>query len=63
MLLTFELGSGSGTEMCASLTANSDNLVEFEEDFTLTLNQETSGASLSLGNAATAITITDSDSM
>lgn len=49
--------------MCSLLTANSDYFVEFEEDFILILNQETSGASLSLGNAVTTITITDSDGM
>ena len=49
--------------MCTSLTANADYLVEYEEDFTLMLNLETAGASLSLGNDVTTITISDGDGM
>ena len=62
-LLTFGLGSTDGADMCTSLTANADYLVEYEEDFALMLNLETAGASLSLGNGVTTITIIDGDGM
>lgn len=61
MLLTFGPDSADGAEMCASVTANSDNLVELEEDFTVILSLVTLGASLSVGNAATIVAVADSD--
>lgn len=59
--LTFPSGSENSAEMCASVSVNSDNLVEFDEDFTITLSLVTFGASLHLGNSVSAVTLTDSD--
>jgi hypothetical protein len=49
--------------MCTSASVNSDNLVELEEQFSITLSLVTLGASLSIGNNATIVTLTDSDGM
>ena len=59
--LIFPSGSEDGAEMCTSVSANSDNLVEFEEDFTILLSLVTFGASLNLGNSSSAVTLTDND--
>ena len=59
--LIFPSGSEDNAEMCASVSVNSDNLVEFEEDFTIMLSLVTFGASLNLGNNASAVILTDSD--
>lgn len=61
--VTFPLGSADGAEMCASVAVNSDNLVEFEENFTVKLALVTAGASLGLGSNTSTITLTDSDGM
>jgi hypothetical protein len=61
--LTFGVGSADGTNVCASLMVNSDDLVEFEEYFTLVLSLETPGANINLENSITTVTITDSDGM
>lgn len=59
--LTFVNGSSDGAEMCVTVTVNSDNLVEFEEDFIVHLSLVTSGANYITGNSATLVTILDSD--
>ena len=62
--LTFANGSADGSMMCASVTANDDDLVEPEERFTVELDLLTpAGTSLSLGNTETTVTFRDSDSM
>lgn len=64
MPLTFAPGSTDGAEVCASVVANSDDLVEFEEDFIIQLTMETLGGSnLRIGNSVTAITLTDDNGM
>jgi hypothetical protein len=42
------------------VTANSDNLVEFEEDFTIVLSLVTTvgGTNLTLGNSVTTVALT-----
>ena len=61
-MLTFASGSGDGEMMCTSVTANFDNLVEFEEDFSLSIAQSC-GRSIRVEYDATPITIIDSDGM
>lgn len=61
--LTFPNGSEDGAEMCASVAVNSDNLVEFEEDFTIALSLVTFGTSLNIGNNLSAVTLIDNDGM
>lgn len=62
MPLTFAPGSSDGAEMCASVIANSDDLVESEEYFVVQLALVTpAGNNLRLGNSETTITLTDSD--
>lgn len=61
--LTFLPGSVDGTEVCTSLTALADQLVECEEDFFVSLALVTQGSSISLGNTATNVTLTDGDGM
>lgn len=63
MPLTFPSGSEDSAEMCASVSVNSDNLVELEEDFTITLSLVTLGAIFTLGNNVSAVTLIDSDGM
>jgi hypothetical protein len=46
-----------------SVFATDDNLVECEEELTITLALVTTGASLSLGNNATSVTIGDNNGM
>ena len=57
--LSFSSGSGDGAQVCALVDIFSDNLVEGEEDFAVTLSLVTSTASLSLGNKVTVVTLTD----
>ena len=59
--ITFIPGSGDSALMCPSVSILSDEAVEGVEDFTLRLALVTSGTSLSLGNSATAVSITDID--
>jgi hypothetical protein len=59
--ITFVNGSSDGAEMCVSLTVNSDSLVEYEEYFVVHQSLVTSGASLSIGNNVSIVTIIDSD--
>lgn len=64
VFLTFAPGSTDGAEMCESVVANSDRLVESEENFKVQLALGTLGGSnLRLGNSLTAITLTDSNGM
>lgn len=60
--LTFTPGSAEGEEVCASVTAYSDNLVEFEEVFVVKLTSP-EGSFFSLGNTEAAISLIDSDCM
>lgn len=62
--LTFASGSAEGAELCASLTAYSDQIVESEEIFVIRLILVSSKESFfSLGNAEAAMYIIDSDCM
>ena len=61
--LTFSPGSADGTKVCTPLTAFADQLVECEEEFFVSLALVTPGSSLSLGNTATTVTLTDGDGM
>ena len=64
MPLTFAPGSTEGVELCASLTAYSDNLVESEEIFIVMLLLVSSKESFfGLGNTEAAVYIIDSDGM
>ena len=64
MPLTFAPGSTEGVELCASLTAYSDNLVESEEMFSVRLLLPFSKESFfGLGNTEAAIYVIDSDGM
>lgn len=45
--------------MCVNITANIDEEVECEEDFTVELGLFTSGDNLNLINTATAVTVID----
>ena len=53
--LTFAAGSSDGAEMCAHVTALSEQKVENEENITVTLDLVTSGDSLTVGNNVTNI--------
>lgn len=60
--LTFATGSADGEEVCGSVLAYSDNLVEFDEFFAVKLALVTpKGSFLSLGNTEAAINLIDSD--
>lgn len=59
MPLTFAPNSSDGAEMCASVTILFDNVMEDDELFTLMLGQVTVADSLRLGNAITAVNLTD----
>lgn len=61
--MTFAPGSGDGALMCSSISVLSDNVTEFEEDFTVSLALVTAGDSLSIGNNATTVTHIDDDGM
>ena len=61
--LTFTPGSGDGRKLCTSVSATFDNVVESEEYFTINLALVTLGASFSLGNAQTAVIVTDSEGL
>lgn len=61
MPLTFSPESVNGEEICANLTVVADNLVECEENFTVTLDLMTSNEILRVGNAITVVAITDID--
>ena len=61
VVITFPKGSVDGAEVCASISVNSDNLVEYKEDFRVILALVTSGSSLSLGNNASTVSLIDSD--
>jgi hypothetical protein len=63
MPLTFAPGSSDGAEVCTSVTASDDNLVECDEELTIMLSLVTTGARLSLGNNATSVTVSDNDGM
>ena len=60
--LTFALGSGNGTQMCTSVSANADNLVEPDETLTVELALQTPvGSSFQLVNTETVVTLRDAD--
>lgn len=61
MPLTFAPNSVNGEEMCAPVTANADNEVECEEDFSVKLDLFTPGNNLNLANDVTEITIVDTN--
>ena len=54
-------GSGDGALMCSSVTVLEDDMIEGEEDFSITLTLVTTRTSLSLGNSATNVTLVDND--
>jgi hypothetical protein len=60
--LTFLAGSSSETVLCTPVTAVADQLIECGvETFTVVMALATAGASLSLGNNITAVTLTEDD--
>ena len=59
--LTFAAGSGDGALMCLSVIVLEDDVIEGEEDFSITLSLVTSRTSLSLGNSVMNVTLTDND--
>lgn len=59
--LTFPLQSVNGEQICANLTVVADNLVESEENFTISLDLITLNEILTVGNAVVVVTITDID--
>ena len=61
MAVTFIPGSEDGDSMCVTVPVISDSLVEYEEDFIVTLELVTSGVNLNLGNTITTVTIMDSN--
>lgn len=62
--LTFLPGSNDSAEMCTSVMALYDDLVEFEEYFTVTLTLgRTSVTGLKLGNSETVVAVINSDGM
>ena len=60
-MLKFSPGSGSGALMCSSVSILSDDVIELEEAFVVSLALETATESLELGNNASAVTIVDDD--
>ena len=61
--LAFPPQSVNGEQICANLTLVTDNLVECEENFTITLELMTSNEILTIGNAVAVVIITDIDGM
>ena len=59
--VTFMIGDADGQERCASIVLSEDDLVECEEDFTVSLALVTSKPNLSVGTDMTTVTISDSD--
>ena len=59
--MTFMVGDADGQERCATIALTEDDLVECEEDFTVSLALVTSNPNLSLGTEITTVTISDSD--
>lgn len=60
--LTFPSGSTDGAQRCALVTALSDNLVESDEEFSLSLTLVTpTASSISLGNNRTTVHLTDNE--
>jgi hypothetical protein len=61
VILVFSRGSADGVKVCASVTVNSDNLVETEEDFGVILTLVSSGPNLGLGNNVSTIVLIDNE--
>ena len=61
--VTFLVGDADGQERCATIDLTDDDLVECDEDFTVSLALVTSKPNLSLGTDSTTVTISDSDCM
>lgn len=59
MPLTFVPGSGNGTELCAPIITNPDDLIECDENFTVILALTTLGTSINVGNNISVITLLD----
>ena len=59
--VTFLVGDADGQERCATVDLTDDDLVECDEDFTVSLALVTSKPNLSLGTDMTTVTISDSD--
>ena len=53
----------NGFMECINVTVNRDDLVEFEEEFSVELMLNSSKDNLSLGNNVTVVTLVDSDGM
>lgn len=60
---TFVTGSGHGAQMCTSWEAGTDDLVEGDEEFTITLTLANSGTTFHLENSATTVIILDINGM
>lgn len=65
LLLTFAPGFHDGAQICSSIEIISDTKAEGEEEFSITLGWSAMGSrtSVSLGNNATTVIITDDDGM
>ena len=59
--LTFMSGEGNGVNECLTVSITDDNMVECDEQFTVSLTLNTEGDSLSTGNTLTTVTIMDDD--
>jgi hypothetical protein len=59
--LTFSPQSVNGEQICANLTVFADDLVESEENFTVTLDLMTLNEVLTVGNAIAMVTVVDID--
>ena len=59
--VVFYAGDGNGTEKCVNITLYDDYLVEYEEEFNVTLAIATDKPNLILGNAYTTVSIMDSE--
>ena len=58
---TFPSSSANGTEKCVSITVNSDNLVESQEEFTVSLDLVTTGTNLHLSIDTSTVTLIDGE--
>ena len=61
--VTFMIGDADGQERCTNITLMADNLVECEENFTVSLALVTNKPNLSLGTDKSSVVIEDSNCM
>ena len=61
--LTFSTGSSDGEEICTSLMTFADDLIECEEEFTVTTAVSAVGCNLFLVNNSTVVTLIETSGM